>query len=95
MKIKPRKSQVLVKPEEEQSRVSASGLVTPDNVEQEQRAIGTVEAVGQGVDDLSAGDKVIYGAYAGEKISIKDSGEDIDYVILFEEDVLATICQTE
>ncbi len=91
MKIKPRKSQVLVKPDPEDSRVSNSGLLTPDNVEQEQRALGIVLSVGTGIDDIKEGDRVIYGAYSGESISLKETDEEVDYILLFDEDILATI----
>ncbi len=91
MKIKPRKQQILVKPEGEKSKISESGLITPSNVEQEQRAIGIVMAVGTGIDDIKKGDKVIFGAFAGEKISITENSKEVSYVILFDEDVLASL----
>jgi co-chaperonin GroES (HSP10) len=91
-KIKPRAKQVLVLPDEETPRENHVGIVTPDNVEQEQKAIGTVEAVGAGIEDLKAGDRVIYGAYAGEEITLTEEGsKDVKYKILFDEDVLALI----
>ena len=37
-KIIPRGSQILVKPDPEKDRKSKSGLLTPDNVEQERKA---------------------------------------------------------
>ena len=88
IKIKPRGKQVLVQVDPEQSRKSDSGIVTPDNVEQERKAIGKVIALGTDVKDLKVGDKVIYGAFAGEKLKINDN---IDYVLLFDEDTLATL----
>lgn len=88
-KITPRGKQVLVRPDEEESRTLASGLVVPSNVEQEQRAIGTVLAVGSEIKDIKVGDRIIYGAYAGEKIRLRESGKEVDYVLLFDEDVLA------
>lgn len=91
IKIKPRKKQVLVKPDEKQSHESEFGIITPDNVEQEGKAIGTVIAVGEGIDDIKPGERVIYGAFAGEPISLKESNEEIDYILLFDEDVLALI----
>lgn len=88
-KIRPRGKQVLVKPEGEKSRESFSGLVMPSNVEQEQRAIGTVVSVGPEIKDIKKGDRVIYGAYAGEKIKLNEGTKEVDYVLLFDEDVLA------
>ncbi len=91
IKITPRGKQILVKPDPEKSRVSEHGIATPDNIEQEQKAIGTVEAVGKDVKDVKKGDRVIYGAYAGEKLKFAESTKEVDFVLLFDEDVLAFI----
>ena len=90
-KIRPRAKQVLVQPDGKQSRESQFGIITPSNVEQEQKAIGTVLAVGSDIKDIKKGDRVIYGAYAGEKIKLSESNKDVDYILLFDEDVLAFI----
>lgn len=89
MKIIPRKNQILVKPDPVGSRKSEYGIVMPSNIEQEQKAIGVVQAVGPQVKDLKKGDRVIYGAYAGEQIKIQEGSKEVDYKILFDEDVLA------
>lgn len=89
--VKPRKLQILVKPDGEEARENKFGIITPGNVEQEQRAIGTVLAVGSDITDIKKDDRVIYGAYAGEKIKLKESNKDVDYILLFDEDVLATL----
>jgi len=91
MKITPRAKQILVQPDPEKSRESESGLITPSNVEQEQKAIGTIIALGKGIEDLKKGERVIYGAYAGELITFQEKGKKVEYRILFDEDVLATI----
>lgn len=83
--IKPRTKQILVKPDGEDSRESEYGIITPPRVEQEQKAIGTVLAVGPDVKDIKKGDRVIFGVYAGD--SIKMDG--VDYKLLHDEDVLA------
>lgn len=90
-KIKPRGKQVLVQPDPEESRESKYGIITPSNVEQERKAIGTVLAVGPEIKDVKRGDRVIYGAFAGEKIKLSESAKEVDYVLLFDEDVLAFI----
>ena len=90
-KIKPRGKQVLVQPDPEKSRQSESGIVTTENVEQERKAIGVVLAVGAEIKDIKKGDRVIYGAYAGERLKFGASTKDFDYVLLFDEDVLAFI----
>ena len=89
--IIPRGKQVLVKPNDAESRVSEHGIISPDNEEQETKAIGTVIAVGPEIKDIKEGNKVIYGAFAGEQISFKESTEEVDFVLLFDEDVLAFI----
>lgn len=91
VKIRPRAKQVLLEPVPEEARVTDSGLLTPDNVEQERKAVGTVLAVGDKVEDIQVGDKVIYGAFAGESIKMRASGKDVDYKLLFDEDILAFI----
>lgn len=91
-KILPRAKQVLVRPDDEESKVNSAGIITPDDVEEEEKAIGTVEAIGAGIDDVKVGDRVIFGAFAGEQITLKDDDEkEIKYRILFDEDVLALI----
>lgn len=89
IQIMPRGKQILVQPDPEKSRVSDHGLVTPENVEQEKKAVGTVIAVGSGIEDVKKGDRVIYGAFAGEKIIMHEETKEVEYVLLFDEDVLA------
>lgn len=88
-KIVPRAKQVLVKPDNEKSRVSDSGIITPTTVEQEKKAFGTVLAVGADIKDIKVGDRVIYGVFVGEKIKLLESENEVDYVLLHDEDVLA------
>jgi len=91
IKIIPRGKQVLVKPDEEKSRILESGLVTPDNVEQERKAFGVVIAVGSEITDIKKGDKVIYGTYSGDDISFADTGKEVDYKLIYEDEILAFI----
>lgn len=88
-RIVPRAKQVLVKPDSAEARVTDSGLVVPSNIEQEQKAIGIVIAVGAEIKDIKVGDRVIYGVYVGEAIKLRENGKEVDYKILFDEDVLA------
>ena len=90
-KIQPRKNQILVRPDGEESRELGSGLLLPNAVEQEQKAIGTVIAVGPEISDVKKGDRVIYGAYAGEVIKMREDSKEVEYKLLFDEDVLAFI----
>lgn len=89
--IVPRGKYILVRQDEPEERKSEAGLLTPDSDEQEQRAQGIVEAVGSEIKDIKKGDKVIFGAYAGETMKIKESGKEIDYKLLYDEDVIAFI----
>lgn len=79
-----------MRPDPEESRENTAGIITPANEEREQRAIGTVEAVGVGIEDIKEGDRVIYGAFGGETIKLSDAKED-ERKLLFEEDILAFI----
>ena len=90
-KITPRGKYILVQPDGKESRESEFGILTPSNVEQEQKAIGTVLSVGNEIKDVKKGDRVVYGAYAGEKIKFKESSKEVDFVLLHDEDVLAFI----
>lgn len=90
MKIIPRHTQILVKPDEPLSGKTESGLVRPENEEKEKQAKGTVVAVGPEVEDVKPGNRVIYGAYAGEELIYETVDED-DHILLFDEDVLAFI----
>lgn len=85
LKIIPRKKQVLILPQKEDSRLTETGLYKPDTVEQEQKAIGTVIAVGPDVKDMKKGDKVIYGVYAGDPLSYQGK----DYKFVEEDSILA------
>ena len=67
--IIPRGKNILVKPDEEESRTTESGLVTPDNVEQEKKATGKIIEIGPEVKkDAKVGKRVIYGVFSGDEI---------------------------
>lgn len=89
--IKPRGKNILVKPDPEQARISDYGITIPTNVEQDKKAIGEVIAVGPEITDIKPGDKIIYGVYSGEVVKIIENGEEIEYVLLLDEWVLAFI----
>lgn len=75
---------VLVKVAAPESRENENGLIIPNNVEQEQKAQGIVEAVGDKVSSLKAGDEVIYGAYAGEELKRQENGIEVTYRLLLQ-----------
>jgi chaperonin GroES len=71
MKIKPLADRVLVKPDAAEEK-TAGGLIIPETAKEKPLA-GTVVAAGPGTDEVKmevkAGDKVLYGKYAGTEIS--------------------------
>lgn len=63
-----------------------SGLYLPDNAK-EKPAYATVEAVGPDVKSVKKGDRIVYEEYKRTELKIGD----IEYLIVKEEDVLATL----
>lgn len=87
--IKPRGSWLLAKPVDKESHELESGLLLPTTEEQEQKSVGIVEAVGEKITDIKVGDKVIYGAYAGETVRRREDAKEVEYKLLLDEDVVA------
>ena len=65
---------------------TASGLYLPDNAK-EKPVLATVEAVGPDVKGIKVGDKIVYKEYSTTELKINN----IEYLIVKEEDVLATV----
>lgn len=90
MKLKPLGDRIIVKPVTEEE-VTKSGIVLPDTVEKEKKEEGEVVAVGDGEKitklGLKQGDKVIFGKYSGEEVTI----DDVEHKVLKDEDVLAKV----
>lgn len=94
MKIRPLHDRVIVRRMEEE-RTTAGGIVIPDTAT-EKPVQGEVVAVGHGkiLDsgevralDVKAGDKVLFGKYAGNEVKI--DGEEL--LVLREEDIMGVI----
>ena len=94
MKLRPLHDRVIVKRMEEE-KVSAGGIVIPDNAA-EKPIRGKVLAVGNGkvLDngeqrglDVKKGDKVLFGKYSGTEVKI---GSD-EYLVLREDDIMGVI----
>ena len=89
MNIKPLSDRVLVRPAEAEQK-TASGIIIPGTAT-EKPLLGEVIAVGHGTKDeemvLKAGDRVLYGKYAGTEIQL--DGE--KYLIMKQSDVFAVI----
>ena len=84
MIIKPLGKRVLIK-QVEQEEVTKSGIVLPGTASKEKPITGEVLAVGKEVEDVKAGDKVIFEEYSGTEV--KD-GDD-SFLILDIDNVLA------
>jgi chaperonin GroES len=94
MNVKPLADRILVRRLEEKEEIRG-GIIIPDTAK-EKPTEGEVVAVGPGrvtkegkrvALEISKGDRVLLGKYSGTEVKIE--GE--EYVILREEDVLATI----
>jgi len=94
LKIKPLADRVVVQADEAEEK-SEGGIILPDTV-QEKPQKGTIVALGAGrisdngeliKPEVKVGDKVLYGKYSGNEISI--SG--VEYLIMRESDILAVI----
>lgn len=94
MKARPLSDRVLLKRIEEKEAVKG-GIIIPDTAK-EKPMEGEVISVGPGrmtedgkrsAMDLKAGDRVLFGKYAGTEIRI----DDVEYVIMREEEILAVL----
>jgi chaperonin GroES len=94
MKVRPLHDRVLIKRLEEEEKTKG-GIIIPDTAK-EKPIQGKVIAVGKGkvTDDgkllpleVKAGDKVLFGKYAGTEVKI--DGE--EHVIMREDDILAIV----
>ena len=94
MKIRPLQDRILLRPSEGEEK-TAGGIIIPDSAKEKPQQ-GVVVAAGKGKVgedgrvtplDVKVGDKVLYGKYSGNEITL--DGE--KHVILREEDVLAVL----
>lgn len=83
--IKPLADRVVAVREEALAK-TASGLYLPDNAK-EKPVIAKVVAVGPDAKNLKVGDRIVYKEYSTTELKINDQ----EYLIVKEEDVLATI----
>ena len=95
MKIRPLHDRLIVRRKEEE-RTTASGIVIPESASAEKPDQGLVEAVGNGklVEDgnvrkldVNVGDKVLFGKYAGQAVTV--DGDEL--LVMKEEDVMGII----
>ena len=83
--IKPLADRVVAVREAPKTK-TASGLYLPDNAK-EKPVVAEVKAVGPDVKSLKIGDKIIYKEYSTTELTIDGT----EYLIVKEEDVLATV----
>ncbi|MDE5735613.1 MAG: co-chaperone GroES [Bacteroidales bacterium] len=89
VKIKPLADRVVVEPMEAEQK-TMGGIIIPDTAKEKPQK-GVVVAVGAGKKDepmtVKEGDKVLYGKYSGNELSIDGK----DYLIMRESDIFAII----
>lgn len=85
--IKPLADRVVAVREQAQAK-TASGIFLPDNAK-EKPVLAAVVAVGPDVKSLAIGDTIVYKEYSTTELKIDGK----DYLIVKEEDVLATIAR--
>ena len=83
--LKPLADRVVAQIEEAQSK-TASGLYLPDNAKEKSK-VAKVVAVGSDVKAVKTGEKIVYKEYSTTELKVAG----VEYIILKEEDVLATI----
>ena len=84
MALKPLKDRIVAKVEKPLEKTK-SGILLGEA--KEKPAYAVVESVGPGVESVKKGDKIVYKEYSTTEIKV----DDVDYIILKEEDVLATM----
>ena len=84
MALKPLKDRIVAKVEKPLEK-SKAGILLGEA--KEKPAYAVVESVGPEVKDVKKGDKIIYKEYSTAEIKVDGT----DYIILKEEDVLATL----
>ncbi|MBW1689463.1 MAG: co-chaperone GroES [Deltaproteobacteria bacterium] len=94
MKVTPLHDRVLVLRIEEEEKTSG-GIIIPDTAKEKPQE-GKVIAVGSGMldedgkrisPDVKKGDRVLFGKYAGNEITI----DGVEHIIMREEDILAIV----
>jgi chaperonin GroES len=83
--IKPLADRVVAVREEAQTK-TASGIYLPE-ASKEKPVIAKVVAIGPNVTSLKVGDRIVYKEYSTTELKVDDA----EYLIVKEDDVLATI----
>ena len=85
VKVQPLSDYVVAQAEEAQTK-TAAGLYLPEK-SAEKPKVAKVVAVGKEVKQLKVGDRILYKSYSPTEVKVE--GE--DYILVKEEDVLATV----
>ncbi len=94
MNLRPMQDRIIVKRVEEETK-TAGGILIPDTAKEKPQQ-GEVVAVGKGKVtedgkviplDVKAGDRVLFGKYAGTEIKL----DGVDYLIMREDDILGVL----
>jgi chaperonin GroES len=94
MKIRPLGDRILVKRIKEEDKTKG-GIIIPDTAKEKPQE-GKVVAVGKGkmtetgklvVPDVKAGDRILFGKYAGSEVKLDDE----DHLVLREDDILGVL----
>jgi chaperonin GroES len=83
--VKPLSDRIVAVREKAQEK-TASGLYLPDS-SKEKPVVADVVAVGPEATQVKVGDKIVYKEYSTTELKVND----VEYLIVKEEDVLATV----
>ncbi len=95
MSLRPLHDRILVERLDEGQQQSSGGIIIPDSAKEKPQQ-GKVIAVGNGKKkddgtvvalDVKAGDKILFGKYAGSEVTVDDQ----EYLIMREDEALAII----
>ncbi len=85
MAFQPLGKRVLIERVEE-ATTTASGIIIPDNAK-EKPLNGKVIAVSKEVEEISVGDTVVFGKYAGSELSLDGK----EYLVMEDKDILGVL----
>ena len=85
MNVQPLGMRVLVRPIEQEAK-TASGLILPDSAK-EKPQIGEVVAIGDEVEMVKVGQKILFPKYTGTEIKL----DGVDHIIMEDGDLLAVV----
>lgn len=95
MSLRPLHDRILVERLDEAEQKSSGGIIIPDSAKEKPQQ-GRVVAAGNGKKkddgtvvplDVKAGDKILFGKYAGSEVTVDDN----EYLIMREDEALAII----